>query len=78
MNDEIVVGLLEVQREHFCIVPVRSGVFASAHWKYATRHTMTAQFHINNICDSNVHNAEKPLITFLEFALVENLNSDDG
>jgi len=39
---------------------------------------MTAQFQINNICDSNVHNAEKPLITFLEFALVKNLNGNDG
>lgn len=38
---------------------------------------MTAQFQINNICDSNVHDAEKPLITFLEFALVKDLNGDD-
>lgn len=39
---------------------------------------MTAQFQINNICDSDVNNPEKPLITFLEFALVKNLNGDDG
>ena len=39
---------------------------------------MTAQFQINNVCDSNVHNTEKSLITFLEFALVKNLNGDDG
>jgi len=39
---------------------------------------MTAQFQINNVCDSNVHNAEKPLITLLEFALVKNLNGDNG
>jgi len=39
---------------------------------------MTAQFQINNVCDSDVHNAEKALITLLEFALVENLNGDNG
>ena len=39
---------------------------------------MTAQFQINNICDSDVHNAEEPLITLLEFALVKYLNGDDG
>jgi len=38
---------------------------------------MTTQFQINNIYDSNVHDAKKPLITFLEFALVKNLNGDD-
>jgi len=78
VNDEIVVGLLEIQCEHLCIVTVKSGVSASARWKYAAGRTMTAQFQINNICDSNVHNAEEPLITLLEFALVKNLNGDDG
>lgn len=39
---------------------------------------MTAQFQINNICDSNVHDAEEPLITLLEFALVKNLDGDNG
>ena len=39
---------------------------------------MTAQFQINNICDSNVHDAEEPLIAFLELALVKNLNGDNG
>ena len=77
MNDEVVVGLLEIQCEHFYIVSARSGMSTSTHREYATRRTMTAQFQINNICDSDVHNAEKPLVTFLEFALVENLNGDD-
>jgi len=39
---------------------------------------MTAQLQINNICDSNIHNTEKPLITLLEFALVKNLDGYDG
>lgn len=39
---------------------------------------MSAQFQVDDICDSNVHDAEKALITLLEFALVENLNGDDG
>jgi len=78
MNDEVVVGLFEIQCEHFWIASVRSGVFVLAHQRYCARRTVTAQFQINNICDSYVHNAEKPLITFLEFALVENLDGDYG
>lgn len=77
MNDEVVVGLLEIQCEHFCIVSVRSGVSTSMGWKYIAGHTVTAQFQINDICDSDVHNAEEPLITLLEFALVKNLDGDD-
>jgi hypothetical protein len=50
-------------------------VSASAH---IAKRTVTAQFQIDNIYDSDVHNAEKALITFLEFSLVENLNGDYG
>jgi hypothetical protein len=39
---------------------------------------MTAQFQINNVCNSNVHNTKEPLIALLEFVLVKNLNGDDG
>jgi hypothetical protein len=39
---------------------------------------MTAQFQIDNVSDSNVHNAEEALITFLELSLVKNLNGDYG
>lgn len=39
---------------------------------------MAAQFQIDNIPDPNVHDAEKPLITFLEFSLVKNLDGDNG
>lgn len=75
MNDKVVVGFLEIQCEHFCIVAVRSGVSVLAH---VARRTVTAQFQIDNIRDSDVYNAEEPLISFLEFSLVENLDGDDG
>lgn len=39
---------------------------------------MAAQFQIDNISDSNVDDPEKPLITFLEFSLVKDLNGDNG
>ena len=39
---------------------------------------MTAQLQIDNIPNSDVHNAEKPLITFLEFSLVKNLDGNNG
>ena len=77
MNYEVVVGLLEIQCEHFYIASVRSGISASTDWKDVVRRTVTAQFQINDICDSDVHNAEEPLITLLEFALVKNLDGDD-
>ena len=78
VNDEVVVGLLEIQCEHFCTMSVRSDMSVSAYQRYATGRTMTAQFQINNVCDSNVHDAEEPLITLLEFALVKNLDGDNG
>ena len=46
--------------------------------EYAAGHTMTAQFQINDISDSNVHDAEKSLVTFLELSLVKDLNRNDG
>lgn len=78
MNYEIIIGFLEIQCKHFCSGAVRSAMPASAHRGYVARCTLTAQFQINNIYHFNIHNAEKPLITFLEFPLVKNLNSDDG
>lgn len=57
---------------------VVSGISTSKHRRYTARRTMTAQFQINDICDSDVHDAEKPLVAFLEFALVKDLNGDDG
>ena len=49
MNDEVVVGLLEIEREHFYIVSVRLGVSPSTQREYAAKRTMAAQFQINNI-----------------------------
>ena len=78
VNDEVVVGFLEIQCEHFCISSAGLSVLVSGYRRHATRRTMTAQFQINDICDSDVHDAEKPLVAFLEFALVKDLNGDDG
>jgi hypothetical protein len=78
MNDEVIVGFLEIQREHFWSVTARSGEPSSMHCEYVAEHTVTAQFQIDNISDSDVHDAEKPLIAFLKFSLVKNLNGDNG
>lgn len=78
MNDKVVVGLLEVQCKHLCRVVAMLRVPVSTYYKLVKRRTMTAQFQIDNIPNSDVNDAEKPLVTFLEFTLVKNLDGNYG
>ena len=40
--------------------------------------TMTAKLEVDHICDTDVDHTQKPLIPFLELALVEDLHRNDG
>ena len=39
---------------------------------------MTAKLEVDHICDTDVDHAQKTLIPFLELALVEDLDGNDG
>ena len=40
--------------------------------------TVPTQFKVENVADSDIDNSKETLVTSLEFALIEYLDSDDG
>lgn len=74
MDHKIVVGLLEIPREHFC-KDIRTGTHV---YGYKLDPTITAGIEVDDIADSYVDDAEKALILLLELLLVEDLHREDA
>ena len=75
MNHKVVVGLLEIQREHFYLM---SGYDCRDRQWGTAKLTMATELEIEHVTDADVYYSKEALIALLELALVEDLHRNDG
>lgn len=70
VHDEVVIGLFEVEGEHLC-KRIRAWLLINKGLR-----TMTTNFQVEHIANTNIHDSEETLVALLELALVEYLHGD--